>query len=531
MQEAQKKLITDFPFYTKNVLKIKTKSKGLIPMVLNNPQLILHEVAERQRKEFGYVRIIILKARQHGISTYIAARFYAETTRRKGINALVMAHDTYTTNLLFAMVQIFHDECPEEMKEPTNKESAKEFEFSNLKSNYRVATAGSATGGRGGTVQDFHGSEVAFWGDAEGLITGIMQSIPSGLDIEGSEVFLESTANGESGLFFELWQAAEKAIAKGEVPAYIPVFLPWWLMYSYRVVLPEKYELYEDEIEYRNTYGLDDAQMLWRRGKMQGEFITNPDKFKQEYPATAQEAFETSIPNTFFKRDFIQQARYEKKIMIKSGARVGACDPGGDGEYSDKTAIGHGDDLAIDNIEYHHRLDPSQIAELTIAYINKYDLAVMWIDVIGIGSGVYSICKEKGYLHIIRPFIASAGTTDVFTDPMTGKVTALYENKRAEAHGRLRKWIGTGEFIQIPENQQLYEDMLKPIEFRHPKKNTIMVESKLDMKKRKVKSPNGLDVLMMIKCEFVPERLNNRAKCGVIDLTENYDPLTYGLYD
>tara|TARA_R110000744_G_scaffold212696_3_gene331684 strand:+ start:1421 stop:2845 length:1425 start_codon:yes stop_codon:yes gene_type:complete len=471
-----------------------------------------------------------LKGRQEGISTYSEGRFYWKVTKTSGKNALVVAHDSNTTELLFSMTQVYHDELPKEIRQPTRKASAKEFDFSDIKSNFRIQTAGSKQGGRGGTIQYLHCSEVAFWGDAEELFAGLMQSIPSGTDIDGSEIIMESTANGETGRFYEMWKSSEEIIRNGKTPMYLPIFIPWYWMDSYRLPAFEEYELSEEEKEYQRLYELDDAQMLWRRDKMETDFILKPEKFKQEYPATPQEAFESSQDDAFFSRDFVQRARYDKDFKVSSGARVGAVDPGGKGESSDSTAIGHGDNLAIDNLEYLERLDISQIAQKSIEYVNRWDLAVFWIDVIGIGAGVESIMRERGYGHIIRPFIGSASATESYTDPATGNVTMVYENKRAEAHGNLRKWLGTGETVQIPDDQRLYEDILKPREQRHPKKNTIVVESKPDMRKRGVKSPNGLDVLMMIKSEYVPERLNNRAKSGVIDLDENYDPLNHDLY-
>ena len=529
-ESVLKKLLTNFPFYAEIVLKIKTKSQGVVPFKLNKAQLHLHNVVENQKKDFGYVRVLVLKGRQEGISTYIAGRLYWLVTKIKGINAKVVAHDGPTTDLLFKMTATFHDECPTEMKQSTKKASAKEFDFDKINSNYFVQTAGSKQGGRGGTNQLLHASEVAFWGDAQEIFAGLMQSIPSGLDMDGSEIFMESTANGEQGVFYEMWTAAEKDIAEGNTPKYIPVFLPWFWMDNYRIKLPLAYELTDEEKKYKLMYDLDDAQVLWRRDKKQTDFILDPTKFEQEYPATPQEAFETSLEGSFFNREYIMNAREDKGLNVFSGANVGALDVGGQNEGSDRTAIGHGDDLCIDNVEYWKPSEPHVIADKAIEYIIKHRLQLLWVDAMGIGAGVVSIIKIKGYGRFIRPFISNAPSTERFVDSATGKVSKLYENKRAEAHGNLRNWIGDGTMVQIPRDQDLYVDILKPKEERHSKSGAILVESKAKMRERGVSSPDGLDVCIMIKAEVIPENLNIHQHAASVDTMDNFDPLREGLY-
>ena len=73
----------DFERFAKLCLKIKAKDGELIPFVLNDAQKMLHKEVMRQEKEDGKVRIIVLKGRQQGISTYIQAYFYFKTSQAK----------------------------------------------------------------------------------------------------------------------------------------------------------------------------------------------------------------------------------------------------------------------------------------------------------------------------------------------------------------------------------------------------------------------------------------------------------------
>ena len=66
--------------------------------------------------------------------------------------------------------------CDEEVKPHTAAANAKELYFDTLDSGYLVATAGSREVGRSDTIQRFHGSEVAFWPNAESHIEGIGQA-------------------------------------------------------------------------------------------------------------------------------------------------------------------------------------------------------------------------------------------------------------------------------------------------------------------------------------------------------------------
>jgi len=165
-------------------------------------------------------------------------------------------------------------------------ESGEEIEE---KRGYRLYTAGSPEAGRGTTPTVAHLSEVAFWGFDDKILAGLFQGIPNA---PGTEVILESTANGISGEFYRLWKTAEKGLNE-----YIPIFIPWFMTTEYRNdLVPESFVLNEDEEKYKNLHDLDMPQMYWRRLKI-GE--SGAIKFQQEYPATADEAFVASGVNVF----------------------------------------------------------------------------------------------------------------------------------------------------------------------------------------------------------------------------------------
>ena len=85
--ERATKLATDLEFFAAERLKIRPKAGNLAPFTFNPAQRELHRRLEEQKAKTGRVRAIVLKARQMGISTYVAARFYKSTTAAPGLRS------------------------------------------------------------------------------------------------------------------------------------------------------------------------------------------------------------------------------------------------------------------------------------------------------------------------------------------------------------------------------------------------------------------------------------------------------------
>lgn len=159
--EARKRLHKDFKLYAKHALKIRTKAGKVEPFILNQAQMILHKVVEEQLRTDGKVRVIILKARQQGLSTYVGGRLYYDVSQRKAAKSLVVAHKADSTTALFDMTRRFHTNVPELLKPHTNYSSRRELTFDLLDSSYTVATAGGDGIARGETITHLHCSELA----------------------------------------------------------------------------------------------------------------------------------------------------------------------------------------------------------------------------------------------------------------------------------------------------------------------------------------------------------------------------------
>lgn len=286
IKRAFKRLRSDYTLFADKVLKISGKSGAIMPFKLNQAQLFLHEKIEEQKARLGIVRIIILKGRQQGVSTYTEGRYYWLTSLNKGLKAYILTHEADATDNLFAMTKRYHElnnvvvggvsVAPE-----TGSDSGKKLSFPELNSGYKVGTAGNKGAGRSSTVQLFHGSEVAFWPNAEEHLKGSLQAVSSE---PGTEVILESTANGVGGVYYDYVMDAKEGRGLFEL-----VFIPWYWQDEYRRKLPPGFTLTEEEKSLKSLYSLDDEQIAWRREKIYE--LKSVDSFKQEYPFTIEEAF------------------------------------------------------------------------------------------------------------------------------------------------------------------------------------------------------------------------------------------------
>lgn len=328
--EKARRLKDDLEYFARHCLKIRVKKPGgedgaILPLVFNASQRYLHQRIEDQRRRKGRVRMLVLKGRQVGISTYIGARYYHRTAYSKGIRTFILTHEDKATDNLFGMVQRFHDNCPEPVRAPTEHASAKELSFARMDSGYKVGTAGSRAGiGRSDTIQLFHGSEMGFWPNAEDHDAGIGQAIA---DADGTEDIRESTANGIGGAFHSLWVAAEQGKSGFEC-----CFIPWFVHEEYAVEPPRDWVEPEKFCEYAEVYKLTRAQIHWawlKNRDLQASTGSDPDtfswKFKQEYPANAAEAFQVSGENHFIAPEVVLKAR--KRLVSGYGPIVLGVDP------------------------------------------------------------------------------------------------------------------------------------------------------------------------------------------------------------
>jgi len=299
-------LLNDFTEFAPNFLKIKTKSGRMTPFMLNRAQLYAHQRLEAQLKEMGRVKAIVLKGRQVGFSTLIQARYFHKVVTRKGKKAFILTHEQEATKNLFEMAKRFYENLPKGWCPEADRSSAKELTFNSLDSGYAVGTAGNKGVGRSQTLQLFHGSEAAFWQNAEEHARGILQAISNE---DGTEIIIESTANGMGNYFHSAWLSAMSGSSE-----YQAIFLPWFWMDEYKR-LECGFKPDEDEQLLLDCYGKDGLtleHLAWRRIKiseLSKDIGAGTELFKSEYPMNSEEAFRNAIDNVFITSSYVLKAR------------------------------------------------------------------------------------------------------------------------------------------------------------------------------------------------------------------------------
>jgi hypothetical protein len=265
--------------------------------VLNEPQLHFLATVGELVKVQRPVRIVVLKARQLGLSTVIEAILFQLSLTLQRTNALVISHDKESARHLLGMTKHYWDTYWARQLYSLASDNRDGLTFSHNDSSLTVGTAGNVSTGRSFTYQMIHASEVAFWGNARTLMTGLHQTLP---DHPMTFSFIESTAHGVGGYYYDTYQAA----ASGD-SEYIPLFYPWFTVSKYSHPgaphIPD-YRLDSEERILRKI-GVSNAHLAWRRWAIVNKTNGSLDDFHQEYPSSAEEAFITSGTNVFPKGD------------------------------------------------------------------------------------------------------------------------------------------------------------------------------------------------------------------------------------
>jgi hypothetical protein len=293
-------------------LRIVDRAGRVRPLVLNQPQLLVHRIVERQRAKTGRVKTLVLKARREGVSTYTAARFYRDCATLPHLRAFVMAHRDDSAGELAQIYETFWTQQPPETRPPRAAHARlremvldEPQQLGTHNSRITVHTAGqtilSASGtGRASTLQRVHMSECGYYAQGKVTVHGLLQAA----DGDGTEIIGETTGKGMVGWFYETWRhATDNPETDWEL-----IFLPWWIDRNNATALtrPERDHMtatldttelrYLDTgVDFRNRrHKLTLEQLRWRRSKIHTEFSGDVVAFAQEYPATPKEAFVAS---------------------------------------------------------------------------------------------------------------------------------------------------------------------------------------------------------------------------------------------
>jgi hypothetical protein len=380
------------------LLRVRSRTGHTVPLRANRVQ----RAFEQNRTD----RNIVLKARQMGMTTWIAGRFFLKTITQPGVLTVLVAHTREAAEGIFSVVHRMWANLPDDWKRNRLKRSranANQMVFAALDSEFRVVSAGEENAGRGLTIQNLHLSEVARWqgNAAHETLAGLKAALAP-----GGELTLESTPAGASGAFYEEWQQADEAGLTRH-------FFPWWLEPAYTAapVLDPTGE----ERSLAALHGLSPAQLGYRR-KLERAFR---GMRAQEFAEDAESCFRASGNSCFsieaIDRHFAQacdpvQIRRDGALHVWLPPAMGRAyllgvDTAGGGSEGDYAAI-QVIDLAsgLQCAELRERLGPLDLARAAAQLAREYRGATIAVERNNHGAAVLAyLAATERYDNVYAP--------------------------------------------------------------------------------------------------------------------------------
>jgi hypothetical protein len=294
--------------------KVKGKDGRIVPFCMNEDQEKF--LLERHGMD------LVLKARQKGFTTVIQLDMLDDCLFVPNTSCGVIAHNLADAKAFFAdKIKFAYDKLPQEFRKEIaaayesekfdEQDAADSMKFSNG-SSLRVGTSL-----RSGTLQRLHVSEYGklcakYPEKAREVKSGAFNTVQA-----GQSITVESTAEGQSGDFYEMCKKAQAKRDQGEPLTALDFkfhFSPWFTSSEYRldpdgVLITAEMKQYFAKVEDETGTRLDDWQRAWyvKKAEQQG------DDMKREYPSTANESFEASIEGAYFTTQ-MRKVRKEGRI-------------------------------------------------------------------------------------------------------------------------------------------------------------------------------------------------------------------------
>lgn len=201
-------------------------------------------------------------------------------------------------------------------------------------------------------------------------------------------------------------------------------------------------------------------------------------------------------PDTLIPWDWVMEA-VDREILpgtddpLKLMVDVGA---GGD-----KSVITHKQGGVISKIVTHNTPDTMELAGWVVNAADEEEAEAVFIDVIGLGNGVFNRVRElrRGNIKVYPVDVRRIARNQ-----------ARFKKRRDELWWALREEFEQGT-ISIPNDDELIGE-LSTIKYTVDSAGKVKVEGKQELKKRGLPSPNKADTLMM--AHFMPDKMFRKNK-------------------
>lgn len=259
---------------------------------------------------------VILKARQLGFSTFICIYILDACIWNDDFKCGIIDASLPDAKKKLEKIKYAYNLLPNWLKDRTSpgKWGAEEIDFDN------GSGVVCGTSHRGDTLQILHVSEFGKTSARDPLKaveikTGALNAVHA-----GQQIFIESTAEGQEGEFYELVQSA-KALHDAE--AHLTIldpkfhFFSWFDHPGYKLseedcahtTITKEMAAYFHKLSTEHGIELTPGQKSWYVKKE----VTQGDLMKREFPSTPEEAFEASMEGLIYSKEF-KYLRKNKRI-------------------------------------------------------------------------------------------------------------------------------------------------------------------------------------------------------------------------
>ena len=309
-----------------NIYTVVNKQGDMVLFRMNRSQHRVYAASLR------HPRLLILKSRQQGISTFWLVHFFDDACTKRNLSIGLMAQGQDEASTLLQRVKILWDELPNAfinyLRLAILTDNTKALSFNNG-SNMFVRTSFRST-----TLQRLHISEMGkiannFPKKAKETKTGTLQTIAA-----GNLAIIESTAEGDN-LFKDMWDKAVTYVGELSPKDFMPVFLSWIddpdCISVHDEFVSDKHAKYFKELELELGIELSQPQKnFWIM-----QYRELGDDIFQEYPSTATEAFMANKDGAYYARLFMQWIKgynrevpdlYDKNLDVQVAVDLGMDD-------------------------------------------------------------------------------------------------------------------------------------------------------------------------------------------------------------
>ena len=291
-----------------NLYTIVDKRGNAVRFCMNKAQHIVYAASRM------HPRVIILKSRQQGISTFWLVSYFDDGCWQPLFNIGLMAQGVDEASTLLERTKFLWDHLDEDIKRYINlnleKDNAKAFTLSNH-SNIFIRVSFRST-----TLQRLHVSEFGKIANhspkkAKEVKTGTLQALAV-----GNTGVIESTAEGRN-MFKEMWDSSVAALHSGQLAPkdFYPVFLSWLddpdcVSDVYQLPTEESEKYFAELSEKTGRTTTIEQRNFWiiQRRELGADIF-------QEYPATPEEAFTAAKDGTYYSRTYMED-------VVRKGRRV-----------------------------------------------------------------------------------------------------------------------------------------------------------------------------------------------------------------